>query len=57
MKRLISLLLALSTVLVACGGKSATTPAAGGLPADAAAHEQLRRTLGSLVAHPAPAKK
>ncbi|MBI3177052.1 MAG: cytochrome C, partial [Chloroflexi bacterium] len=37
MKRLISLLLALSTVLAACGGKSAATPAAGGLPADAAA--------------------
>jgi CubicO group peptidase (beta-lactamase class C family) len=27
------------------------------LPADAAAHEQLKRTLGNLVAHPAPAKK
>ncbi len=37
MKRLISLLLALSTVLAACGGKSGATPAAGGLPADAAA--------------------
>lgn len=27
------------------------------LPADAAAHEQLKRTLATLVAHPAPAKK
>ena len=27
------------------------------LPADAAAHEQLKHTLGNLVAHPTPAKK
>ncbi len=27
------------------------------LPADAAANEQLKRTLGSLVAHPAPKAK
>jgi hypothetical protein len=27
------------------------------LPADAQAHQQLKRTLSNLVAHPAPAKK